>query len=64
MRKNKRLLCVCLSALMLFLSGCNLYRLPDLENHNLDDFYKEDAKVYHTLYSSELLSLEIGRAHV
>lgn len=58
MRKNKRLLCVCLSALMLFLSGCNLYRLPDLENHNLDDFYKEDAKVYHTLYSSELLSLD------
>lgn len=57
MNKQRRLLSLCLSALILCVSGCSFYKLPDLENHCLDAYYSEDAVVYKTLYSSETMSL-------
>ena len=49
MKKTNKLLSICLCALMLLNSGCSFYKLPDIENHNLDEYYKEDAAVYKTL---------------
>lgn len=57
MKRNRKIFSVLLCVLMLFSGGCSFYRLPDLENHNLDDFYKEDSAVYRTLYSSEIMNL-------
>lgn len=57
MKKTNKLLSICLCTLMLLNSGCSFYKLPDIENHNLDEYYKEDAAVYKTLYSSETMSL-------
>ncbi len=59
MKKNIRLISILCLAICLLTSGCsfNLYSLPDLENHILEDAYREDASVYRTLYSSEVVSL-------
>ncbi|SFC26106.1 peptide ABC transporter substrate-binding protein [Butyrivibrio sp. YAB3001] len=51
----KRIFTFIISFSILF-TGCS-YKLPDLENHTLDDAYREDAKVYRTLYSSEVVNL-------
>lgn len=57
MKKHRSLVSICLSVLMLSISACSFYKLPDLENHDLDEFYRDDSDVFRTLYSSETMSL-------
>ncbi len=57
MRTN--ILKISIAAIMTFsfvIQGCGS-KLPDIENHILDNDYREDAKVFRTLYSSEVLEL-------
>ncbi len=56
MIKPNRLITACTLALLLFVSGCS-YTLPDIENHNIESSVAEDAVVYRTLYSSEVVNL-------
>lgn len=57
MRNN--IMKISIAAILTFsmlIAGCGS-KLPDLENHILDNDYRADAKVFRTLYSSEVLEL-------
>ncbi|WP_049945745.1 peptide ABC transporter substrate-binding protein [Butyrivibrio sp. LC3010] len=45
---------------MVILSGCGS-KLPDIENHVFEEAFKDDAKVFRTLYSSEVQDLHYLR---
>ena len=56
MIKRNRFLTACILALLVCTSGCG-YSLPDIENHRIENSFTEDAVVYRTLYSSEVVNL-------
>ena len=56
MMKRKLKASALFMVMVLLLTGCYA-KLPDIENHELDDTYRSDATVYNTLYSSEVTNL-------
>ncbi|SDA57571.1 peptide/nickel transport system substrate-binding protein [Butyrivibrio sp. INlla18] len=56
MMKRKLKASALFMVMVLLLTGCYA-KLPDIENHELDDAYRSDATVYNTLYSSEVTNL-------
>ena len=56
MMKRKLKASALFMVMVLLLTGCYA-KLPDIENHTLDDAYRSDAVVYNTLYASEVTNL-------
>ena len=56
MRKNCLVKSISIILSVVLLTGC-YGKLPDIENHILEDAYSEDAVVFRTLYSAEVVNL-------
>ncbi len=55
-RFSQKCILLFLCFVMTFLTGC-YGKLPDLENHTLEDAYDNEAVVFKTVYSSEVINL-------